>query len=542
MNRSVYLILTGVFAALAIFLNACGKNGGNTSPGSTTATLTVTVTETTGKGLSGFEVTTDPATATGFTDSLGRAVLRDIPFGTYSVKISREGYPPVTAGANLSTGSGKVAFSYIPTAVIRFRHETKGPIQNARVTLEPADFSGITDAKGEVTFTRMPVQNYSFTIRPENLPETTFSAMSPYDGMTLVIVNSYPTVAIISPAEGLTYTSSRPITFSGSGTDIEDGAIPDSMYVWKSSLDGELGRGSKLTVGSLSVGNHTITLSCNDIDGAYGQATVKIFIADLQLDTYFPIPTGDTWSYRYLVPEFFIDTELWTMKKLSVKIYEGNLRSVTMVYDITRNGATLHYSYTVNDYFKLDGTTLSIYKTDETSLEWDTETPYKTIIVNTDYVPGYILFKNVKSITPQSSFSFKTDLSVMWYYVDHGVKSSTYVENESVTVTSKAFDEETIATNAGTFPAMRVVTNERGIDKTVWFTKGLGPVKFEDNSFAPKATAILTDTSLLRFLYPTKPAYRPSDMKTAAPVLHIDRTTPRGMRELHRFLRSMAPR
>ena len=161
-----------------------------------------------------------------------------------------------------------------------------------------------------------------------------------------------------------------------------------------------------------------------------------------------------------------------------------------MVYDIVRNGAKLHYSYTVNDYFHLEGGTLSIYKTDETSLEWDTGTPYKTIIINTRYNPHYLLLKDIKSIIPESSFSFKTDLEVVWYSVDHGVKSSTYVENESVTVASKAFEEETVATPAGSFSAMRVVTNERGIDKTVWFAKGIGPIKFEDNAFSDRKSVV----------------------------------------------------
>jgi hypothetical protein len=388
----------------------------------------------------------------------------------------------------------------------------------------------------------MPVKIYTFTIRPETLPEITFPEKTLSDGMTLTMPNSHPAVSITSPVEGRSYSTAHALSFTGSGNDAEDGNLPDSLLIWKSDVDGELGRGATLIVKSLSGGHHTITLDGADIDGATARASVGIDVTDLQTDSYFPIPTGNTWSYRYLVPEFYIDNEYWVIKDLSVKIYEGNLRSVTMVYDIVRNGAKLHYSYTVNDYFRVDGGALSIYKTDETSLEWDTGTPYKTIIINTDYNPHYILLKDIKTVTPGSSFSFKTDLAVVWYSVDFGVRSSTYVENESVTVTSKAFDEETVATPAGSFSAIRMVTNERGIDKTVWFAKGVGPVKFEDNAFSPKATAVLFDASILPLTLIGKPAYRITGTGTPAPRLRIDRTTPQGVREFHRFLRSMAPR
>ncbi len=548
MKRMIQILPYAMLAAVLCAIAACGNNsGGNTSPGATTVTLTVIVTENAGKGLPGFEVTTEPATTTVFTDSLGHAVLNDLPFGTYSVRISQEGYPQVYAGANLSNGSGSVTVSYLPTATIQFKHETKGPYAGAQITTEPYGFSGRTDNQGCVTFTRMPVTYYTFTVRREGLPDITFSSTTPSLSTTLFVPNHIPTVVITSPADKSTFTSTRPVTFTGSGTDIEDGAIPDSSLVWYSDRDGEIGRGAKLVVSSLSGGNHRITLKGFDADDKPGEASVGIGVADLQLDSYFPIPLGETWSYSFLVPEFYVSTgdstyEYWVMKDVSVKIYDGNLRSVTMVYDIVKNGAMLHYSYTVNDVFQSDGTGLAISKTDETSLEWDTGTPYKTLLVNTTYTPPYILLKNAKSISPQSSFSFKTDLMVSWYSVSYGSRSNTYTEYETLSVLSKAFDEETITTSAGTFPAICVVTNERGIEKTVWFAKGVGPVKFEDNSFSPKATATLTNASLLRIGLTAKSAFHPSGTKAAAPILHIDRNTPQGMRELHRFLSSMAPR
>jgi uncharacterized protein YjdB len=56
-----------------------------------------------------------------------------------------------------------------------------------------------------------------------------------------------PTATITSPANGTSFAEGATITFSGSGTDPEDGDLIGSALVWTSSLDGQIGTGASFT-------------------------------------------------------------------------------------------------------------------------------------------------------------------------------------------------------------------------------------------------------------------------------------------------------
>ncbi len=91
--------------------------------------------------------------------------------------------------------------------------------------------------------------------------------------------DSPPTVTITSPADGSTFNKGDTITFTGSATDPEDGALTGSSLVWTSSIDGQIGTGESFTKNDLSVGTHTITLTATDSEGATGTASVTITVS-----------------------------------------------------------------------------------------------------------------------------------------------------------------------------------------------------------------------------------------------------------------------
>jgi len=90
--------------------------------------------------------------------------------------------------------------------------------------------------------------------------------------------NQPPTASITSPADGASFGQGTSVSFSGSGSDPEQGALTGGSLTWSSSRDGALGTGTSFSSSTLSVGTHTITLTAKDSQNATGTATVTITI------------------------------------------------------------------------------------------------------------------------------------------------------------------------------------------------------------------------------------------------------------------------
>ena len=90
--------------------------------------------------------------------------------------------------------------------------------------------------------------------------------------------NQAPSASISAPANGASVVSGTAVTFTGSGSDPEDGTLGGTSLQWTSNLDGAIGSGTSFTKSNLSVGTHTITLTAMDAQGATGTATRSITI------------------------------------------------------------------------------------------------------------------------------------------------------------------------------------------------------------------------------------------------------------------------
>ncbi|MEP6731647.1 MAG: PKD domain-containing protein [bacterium] len=98
----------------------------------------------------------------------------------------------------------------------------------------------------------------------------------------IAVGNQSPIAAIASPADNASFTRGVPVTFSGSGTDPESGALTGAALVWTSSRDGAIGTGASFSIATLSAGTHTITLTATDPQGAVGTSTRSITITPNQ--------------------------------------------------------------------------------------------------------------------------------------------------------------------------------------------------------------------------------------------------------------------
>jgi len=88
-----------------------------------------------------------------------------------------------------------------------------------------------------------------------------------------------PEVTINKPSPDSYFSTNEEVRFNGFANDPETHTIPDVALIWKSDLDGILGRGRSMTVQNLSEGVHRITLSATDPANNTGEAAIDIVIA-----------------------------------------------------------------------------------------------------------------------------------------------------------------------------------------------------------------------------------------------------------------------
>ncbi|HET7088065.1 MAG TPA: hypothetical protein VFL17_05400 [Anaerolineae bacterium] len=94
----------------------------------------------------------------------------------------------------------------------------------------------------------------------------------------IVVPDKAPYALITNPVSGQIIAPGNLLVLQGTGTDLEDGGLPDSALHWSSSRDGSLGDGPSLGLTSLSRGPHVITLTVMDSHGQTTSVSVSIFV------------------------------------------------------------------------------------------------------------------------------------------------------------------------------------------------------------------------------------------------------------------------
>lgn len=94
---------------------------------------------------------------------------------------------------------------------------------------------------------------------------------------SVFVLNNIPIVKIIEPVNGSALAVHN-IEFYGNVYDNREGYLNTSDISWTSSIDGFLGNGSYISVDSLSVGNHVITLSATNSNGKIAFDYINIYV------------------------------------------------------------------------------------------------------------------------------------------------------------------------------------------------------------------------------------------------------------------------
>jgi hypothetical protein len=90
--------------------------------------------------------------------------------------------------------------------------------------------------------------------------------------------NQQPTASISTPVDGANFTLGDNISFTGTGTDLEDGDVTTSL-TWDSNLDGQIGTGASFSITALSQGTHMITATATDSGSLTGDDTISITVS-----------------------------------------------------------------------------------------------------------------------------------------------------------------------------------------------------------------------------------------------------------------------
>ncbi len=122
----------------------------------------------------------------------------------------------------------------------------------------------------------------------------------------LLLAGCKPTVRITAPLNGSTYDFGAAITFSGPGSDFNDGDLTGASLVWTSNRDGQIGTGETFTKSDVSSGMHTITLTATNSQSQSRSAKVTITVGEPSVvEITEDIDANTTWESEniYLVKE-----------------------------------------------------------------------------------------------------------------------------------------------------------------------------------------------------------------------------------------------
>jgi dienelactone hydrolase len=166
-------------------------------------------------------------------------------------------------------------------------------------------FTGVTPDGGSRTYVA-----YNIVASTTGSYSTGWTAGSgAWDAVILALLapsasNASPTATLTSPGAG-SFAQGASVTFTGSGSDPEDGTLTGASLTWTSSIDGAIGTGTTFSKSNLSVGTHTITLTAKDSQNATGTATVVITITGSANGTFVVRSytyLGVTYNYKVFVP------------------------------------------------------------------------------------------------------------------------------------------------------------------------------------------------------------------------------------------------
>lgn len=164
---------------------------------------------------------------------------------------------------------------YNPGENISFNGSGSDPEEG---TLSGADLIWVSDIDGQVgsgtsfVYSGLSTGTHEISLTASDNRGATSTALR------TVIINTPPTATISNPKKDDVFQQGQEISFAGTGSDPEDGALGGEALVWVSDFDGQIGTGTSFIHSGLSAGQHEISLTATDTNGASSFFKVPLFI------------------------------------------------------------------------------------------------------------------------------------------------------------------------------------------------------------------------------------------------------------------------
>ena len=193
---------------------------------------------------------------------------------TILVSVLSPNQPPSVAIASPSSGSSVTLGANVSFVGAGSDNED-GTLAGTSLTWT-SSINGTLGTGTSLSLTSLSVGTHTITLTAKDSQGATSSA-----SVTLTVVapvNRAPSAAIGSPSNGATVVKGSSVTFTGSGTDPEDGTLSGTSLTWSSNLIGTLGTGTSFSTTALTVGTHVVTLTSKDAQGLTGTSAITLSV------------------------------------------------------------------------------------------------------------------------------------------------------------------------------------------------------------------------------------------------------------------------
>jgi len=543
--------------AVMLCFTGCGKKKSVNGP-EIIMELTVLVTDENGEPVPGVAFTTNHTTGTVITGSDGKALIENVPSTLIIITGKKQGFPDFSKYIEIEPDYTELVHFIIHSKLtVHFKDDFDRPVSGASITTVPVTQNLVTDENGIAILKNIPAQTYTFTItRPNLFPVTRRITLadSLLNDIEINITSEKPVVNIVEPLNN-SVLSAYNVVLQGAGTDYEDGELPDSLLVWHSSIDGELGKGKSLTVEKLTLGNHSLKLTGFDSDMKEHTVYVNVSIMNYNPNSYFPLFENSSWEYRHPEPDFYLINsynvmELWKIKNLTITGDDENRRISTVFYDRSIGSSVTHIKYEITDYLETGDDNVYVTRTTEEMSEWqkakDEDHPFSIMKVNTTYSPRFVILNNVSNMQLNTTYENTVKVETEWYYTYYNTPSSYFHESDNLTTITEVGDIQYVQTDTGQLEAAKITITQGKKTKKWWLTCGLGIVRLDYDISGSEQTAVLADSNMLQYYRQnnlSKAAVKevPYDTGSSSKIYRLSSNKDKAAMELRNILRGMLP-